>query len=248
MYETCRPALELIFKRKSVRDFLPNEVSPEKRQTIYNAILAAPTTENMMMYTVISVTDLEIRKRLSKQPAIRRAPMVLVFCADYRRWAHIFSGMMESSRPPQEGEYQLALIDTVIAAQNAVLAAEALGLSSVYLGDIMEHFEDRAAALGCPVGVVPVLTLCIGYATEQQLERSPTRRYRQEYLIQENVYRDFSRDELLEMLRDRGQYSSMEEMEPWLAKFSKRCVEGTGALERVRSVRAAIDSWGNISF
>ena len=248
MYETCPAALELIAKRKSVRDFLPRDVEPEKRQAIYDAILAAPTTENMMMYTVISVTDPEIRDKLSKQPAIRRAPMVLAFCADYRRWAHIFSGMTESNRPPQEGEYQLALIDTVIAAQNAVLAAEALGLSSVYLGDIMEHFEDRAAALSCPAGVVPVLTLCIGYATEQQLGRAPIRRYRQEYLIQENAYRDFSREELLEMLRDRGQYASLEEMEPWLAKFSKRCVEGKGALERVRSVRAAIDSWGTLSF
>ena len=83
MYETCPAALELIARRKSVRDFLPRDVEPEKRQAIYDAILAAPTTENMMMYTVISVTDPEIREKLSKQPAIRRAPMVLAFCASW---------------------------------------------------------------------------------------------------------------------------------------------------------------------
>lgn len=248
MYDETPGVLEVIGKRKSVRDFIARDVEQEKRQAIYDAILAAPTTENMMMYSVISVTDPEVRAKLSKQPAIQRAPMVLVFCADYHRWSHIFDGMTQSGRKPQEGEYQLALIDAVIAAENAVLAAESQGLSSVYLGDIMEHFEDRAEALGCPLGVVPVLTLCIGYATEQQMARPPIRRYQQKYLIHEGQYQDFTRDELLEMLRERGQYDSLESMQIWLAKFSTRCVEGKGALERTRSIRAAIDSWSNISF
>lgn len=240
MYQENPSAYQMILDRKSVRDFIERDVEEEKRQKIYQAILAAPTTENMMMYTVISVSDPETRNRLSRQPAIRRAPMVLVFCADYRRWNIIFEGMTESGRRPQEGEYQLAVLDAVIAAQNAVLAAEALGLSSVYLGDIMEHYEDRAAALGCPVGVIPVVTLCLGYATEAQLNRPYTKRFRQEYLIHEERYRDFSREELLEMLRDRGQYESLEQMSPWLEKFSKRCVEGKGAIERTRSIRQAV--------
>lgn len=248
MYEVIHSAQEMIMKRKSVRDFLEQEVEAEKRQAIYDAILAAPTTENMMMYSVISVTDPEVRAKLSRQPAMKRAPMVLVFCADYRRWAKIFDGRTESNRRPQEGEYQLAVVDAVVAAQNAVLAAESQGLSSVYLGDIMEHFEDRAAALGCPDGVVPLLTLCIGYATEAQLQRAPTRRYQQKYLIHDGQYQDFDRDELMEMLRDRGQYESLEAMKPWLDKFTTRCVEGKGALERTRSIRAAIDSWSKLSF
>lgn len=240
MYEEKLEALRVIMDRKSVRDFIERDVEEEKRQKIYQAILAAPTTENMMMYSVISVNDPETRAKLSKQPAIRKAPMVLVFCADYRRWNIIFEGMTESGRNPQEGEYQLAVVDTVVAAQNAVLAAEALGLSSVYLGDIMEHYEDRAAALGCPVGVVPVVTLCIGYATEAQLNRPYTKRLSQRYLIHDERYQDFSREELLRMLQERGQYESLEQMQPWLEKFSKRCVEGKGALERVRSIRTAL--------
>lgn len=240
MYEEKLEALRVILERKSVRDFIDREVEEEKRQKIYEAILAAPTTENMMMYSVISVDNPETRARLSRQPAIRKAPMVLVFCADYRRWSLIFQGMTESGRNPQEGEYQLAVVDTVIAAQNAVLAAEALGLSSVYLGDIMEHYEERSEALGCPVGVVPVVTLCIGYATEMQMNRAHTRRLGQQYLIHREQYRDFSREELLHMLQERGKYESLEQMQPWLEKFSKRCVEGKGSLERTRSIRAAI--------
>ena len=227
MYNENPSVLDTLMRRKSVRDFIERDVEAEKREQIYQAIMAAPTTENMMMYSVISVNDREVRAKLSRQPAMQKAPMVLVFCADYRRWNKIFDGMTESGRRPEEGEYQLALVDAVIAAQNAVIAAEGLGLSSVYLGDIMEHYEDRAEVLGCPPGVVPVLSLCIGYAAEA-------------YLIYEDRYQDFDRDELLEMLRDRGQYASLEDMVPWLERFSKRIVEGKGSIERTRSIREAI--------
>ena len=240
MYNENPSVLDTLMRRKSVRDFIERDVEAEKREQIYQAIMAAPTTENMMMYSVISVNDREVRAKLSRQPAMQKAPMVLVFCADYRRWNKIFDGMTESGRRPEEGEYQLALVDAVIAAQNAVIAAEGLGLSSVYLGDIMEHYEDRAEVLGCPPGVVPVLSLCIGYAAEAQLNRAPTRRYQQKYLIYEDRYQDFDSDELLEMLRDRGQYASLEDMAPWLERFSKRIVEGKGSIERTRSIREAI--------
>ena len=238
-------AYECLMQRKSVRDYTDQPVEPEKLQKIYDAILAAPTTENMMMYTVISVTDPEIRAKLSRQPAMRKAPVVLVFCADYRRWARIFQTIKPDCRKPEEGEYQLAV---VIAAQNAVIAAETLGLSSVYLGDIMEHYEDRQEALGLPAGVVPVVTLCLGYAAPAQLQRAPVRRYRQSYLIHENSYQDFCTDELMNMLQDRGQYETKEAMQPWLEKFTTRSTDGKGAVERTRSIRAALEQLHNISF
>ena len=239
---------QTILHRRSVRDFLDKPVEPEKRQLIYDAILAAPTTENMMMYTVISVDDRETRARLSRQPAIQKAAMVLVFCADYRRWAHLFDGRTASNRRPGIGEYQLALIDTAIAAENAVLAAEALGLSSVYLGDVMEHCEDRAAALELPAGVTPVVTLCIGYPAPAQLTRPPVRRYPRSVLIQQEKYHDFTREELLELVRQRGGYESTQAADEWLQKFARRAVEGKGAQERTRSIETALKNWGEITF
>ena len=239
---------QTILQRKSVRDFLDTPVEPEKRQKIYDAILAAPTTENMMMYTVISVDDPETRAKLSRQPAMKKAPMVLVFCADYRRWAHLFDGETESNRRPGVGEYQLALVDTVIAAENAVLAAEALGLNSVYLGDIMEHYEDRAAALGLPAGVAPVVSLCIGYGAPAQLERAPVRRYPQNMVIHSESYHDFSREELLTMVQERAGLADAEAALAWVQKFARRAVEGKGAAERARSIDSVLKSWQEISF
>lgn len=239
---------QTILKRKSVRDFLETPVEPEKRRKIYDAILAAPTTENMMMYTVISVDDQETRALLSRQPAMKKAPMVLVFCADYRRWAKLFDGLTDSNRRPDVGEYQLAVIDAVIAAQNAVLAAEALGLSSVYLGDMMEHYEERAAALGLPAGVAPLVSLCIGYATPAQQERPPVRRYPQEMLIHNEKYHDFTREELVEQVQKRSGLPEREAAESWLSKFARRAVDGKGAAERTRSIEAILKSWKEMTF
>lgn len=248
MQKICSDLFQLLVKRKSVRDFTEQQVEPEKVQKIYEAILSSPTTENMMMYSVIRITDKTVCEQLSKQPAIRKAPLVLVFCADYRRWARIFNVVRPEGRKPEEGEYQLALIDTVIAAQNAVIAAEALGLNSVYLGDIMEHYEDRVRVLRLPAGVIPVCTLCIGYGTSQQLERPKPRRYLQQYLIHEGQYHDPSGAELLEMLRERGQYQTLQDMQPWLEKFSARATDGKGAVERTRSIRVALKALETVSF
>lgn len=239
---------DIIVRRKSVRSFLDQPVEPEKRQKIFDAILAAPTTENMLMYSVISVDDMETRLKLSRQPAIKKAAMVLVFCADYRRWAKLFAGLTESNRGPGVGEYQLAIVDAVVAAENAVLAAEALGLSSVYLGDIMEHYEERAQALKLPAGVAPIVTLCIGYPTSEQLERAPVRRFPQEVLIHEEQYHDFSREELVKQVNQRTGQASLEVTEEWLQKYARRCMEGKSANERTKSIQEVLNTWETIHF
>lgn len=241
-------ATNAILNRKSVRDFENKPIENEKLDFLFDSIIKAPTTENMSMFSVISVSNEETRSLLSRQKAIKTAPLVLVFCADYRRWTKLFSNQSETGRLPQEGEYQLALIDAVIAAQNCVIACEAVGLGSVYLGDIMEHYEDRSAALKLPLGVIPVLTLCIGYPTEKQLERTPTKHYSKELIIHNECYNDFTRDELLEMLRQRNSHDELSKTSEWLQKFAKRCVDGAGALERTRSIKAAISSLQDIKF
>ena len=57
MYNENPSVLDTLMRRKSVRDFIERDVEAEKREQIYQAIMAAPTTENMMMYSVISVND-----------------------------------------------------------------------------------------------------------------------------------------------------------------------------------------------
>ncbi len=91
----------------------------------------------------------------------------------------------------------LAVTDAVIAAQNAVVAAESLGIGSCYIGDIMEQYEEHREILQLPEYVFPSCMLVFGYPTPQQSMRPKPERCRLEDIVQENTYyrRNFKRDE-----------------------------------------------------
>ena len=86
MNETIRQLCE----RRSVRAFLDREIEKEAKDAIINAACQAPTAGNQQLYTIIDVTDTSVKERLVKtcddQPFIASAKMVLIFCADCKKW------------------------------------------------------------------------------------------------------------------------------------------------------------------
>ncbi|WP_415078380.1 nitroreductase family protein [Pseudomonas cerasi] len=62
----------------------------------------------------------------------------------------------------------LGTIDSALAAQNAVVALESLGLGSVYIGAIRNDIEGVAKELGLPPQVYPVFGLCVGYPSAER--------------------------------------------------------------------------------
>lgn len=58
------------------------------------------------------------------------------------------------------------MLYAIIAAQNAVVAAESLGLGSCYIGDILENVEIHQELLGLDPFTVPISMLVFGYPTE----------------------------------------------------------------------------------
>ena len=158
--------------RKSVRAYEDRPVEPEIKRAVLEAAIQAPTAGNMALYTILDITDPEIKGLLAKscddQPFIAKAPMVLIFCADYRRWYDVFCRYVEDVRKPDMGDLFLAEADALIAAQNAVVAAQSLGLGSCYIGDITENYEYHKRLLKLPKYVVPAAMLCFGYPTVQQ--------------------------------------------------------------------------------
>ena len=81
--------IKQIHDRKSVRVYEDRPIAPEVKQAILDAAVQAPTAGNMSLFTILDITDPEIKAKLAvscdNQPFIATAPMVLVFCADYRR-------------------------------------------------------------------------------------------------------------------------------------------------------------------
>ena len=184
--------LRQLHDRKSVRVYEDRSVEPEVKQAILEAAIQAPSAGNMALYTILDITDPAIKEKLAvscdNQPFIAKAPMVLIFCADYRRWYDVFRDHVAEVRKPGMGDLFLAEADAIIAAQNAVVAAHSLGLGSCYIGDITENYEFHRELLNLPQYVVPAAMLCIGYPTEQQRQRSKPPRHSVSDLVHENGY------------------------------------------------------------
>ena len=161
--------------RKSVRAFEDRPIPPDHKREILNAAMAAPTAGNQQMYTILDITDEELKRRLSEtcdhQPFIAKAAMVLIFCADFQKWYDAFREGGCEPRRPAVGDLMLAVSDANIAAQNAVVAAQSLGVGSCYIGDVMENCEIHRELMHLPEYVFPAAMLVFGYPTQQQIDR-----------------------------------------------------------------------------
>ena len=167
--------------RKSVRVYEDRPIEADVKRAILEAAIQAPSAGNMALYTILDITDGEMKKALSvscdNQPFIATAPMVLIFCADYRRWYDTFCRYVAEVRKPDTGDLFLAEADAIIAAQNAVVAAQSFGIGSCYIGDITENFEYHQKLLNLPQYVVPAAMVCFGYPTVQQADREKPARF-----------------------------------------------------------------------
>jgi nitroreductase len=247
--------LQIMNSRKSVRAYRDTAIPEELKVSIIQAAMRAPTAGNLMLYSILDITDPAIKERLAvtcdHQPFIAKAPLLLLFLADYQRWYDYFqiSGVPEmcrnsghSMRVPQEGDLFLACCDALIAAQNAVIAAESLGIGSCYIGDIMENYEIHKQLLNLPAYVFPIALICFGYPTVQQKHRKKTARFEREYIVFENRYRRLSEAEFKQMYkgtaRDDSTGGGNIGQQVYIKKFTSAF-----SLEMNRSVRKILENW-----
>ena len=217
-----------LHERKSVRAFTPEPVSAEDERAVLEAACQAPTAGNEQLYDIIVVRDAAKKEALAhtcdEQPFIAKAPLVLVFCADLRRWWRAFGLAGAEPRLPGVGDFLLAMEDVMCAAQNAVVAAQSLGLGSCYIGDVLEHREEQARILGCPRYVVPAAMLVIGHPAPAQLTRKKPRRFELDGIVFTDGYREPSDEELKALLAQKeGQTADADDgFDEWLRAFCRR--------------------------
>ena len=166
------PVLESLFKHKSIRKYKNQPLEEEKLQLILKAAQAAPTWCNGQQVSIIIVKD-QARKDKMKdlcwgQKYIGECPVFLVFCADFYRCSLAFE---KAGKTKEEFEKYVKNIDTVfigchdvgIAMQNAVVAAESMGLGTVDIGAVRIKPLEVTKELNLPKYVIPICGLCIGY-------------------------------------------------------------------------------------
>lgn len=231
------PILESLYTRKSTRAYEGRPIPAEMKAEILNAAAQAPSAGCQQLYTILDITDQSLKEALSitcdNQPFIAKAPLVLVFCADCKKWYDAYLEAGCEPRMPGPGDLMLAVTDTAIAAQNAVVAAESFGIGSCYIGDIMENCEKQRELLHLPPYVFPAVMVVFGFPTDQQKERRKPERCAMEHIVHENAYRSMDGGELRRML---GFKSKGHAFEDWCQAFCKRKYNSDFSKEMTRSV------------
>lgn len=160
--------LDVQLGHRSVRSFRPGPLEPWVLPTVVAAAQSAPSSSNLQLWSVVAVTDRDRLARVAAlaghQEHVRDAPLLLVWVADVARAQQL--GAQDGVELEAAGYLEttvVAFLDAALAAQNAVVAAESLGLGTVYVGAVRNHPEDLAAELGLPPGAVAVVGLAVGH-------------------------------------------------------------------------------------
>ena len=166
------PVLELLFKHKSIRKYKNQPLEDEKLQLIIKAAQAAPTWCNGEQVSVIVVKDKANKEKIQEfcwgQKYISECSVFLVFCSDFYRCSIAFE---KAGKSKENFEKYMSNIDTLIigchdvgiSMQNAVIAAESLGLGIVNIGAIRSKSLELTKLLNLPKYVIPICGLCVGY-------------------------------------------------------------------------------------
>jgi len=161
------PIFQTLLTHRSVRRFAARQLPSGTLEWLVAAAQSASTSSNLQTWSIVAISDPARKDAISRlcadQAFIREAPLFLIFCADLARLSAI------SAQEGQPGEglgylemFLMAALDATLAAQNAVIAAEGLGLGTCYVGAARNKPRELAAELGCPERVVAVFGLAIG--------------------------------------------------------------------------------------
>lgn len=159
--------LDILLSHRSVRAYLPEKLPVGALETIVAAAQSASTSSNLQAWSVVAVEDEARKARLAElagaQKHIREAPLFLVWLADLARLENL---ARERGREAAGLSYfELFLtgaVDAALAAQNAVVALESLGLGSVYIGAMRNKPEEVAKELALAPNVFAVFGMAIG--------------------------------------------------------------------------------------
>lgn len=170
--------LELMFNHRSIRKYSDKLISDSDVSLIIKAAQSAATSSFLQAYTIIEVRDVTLRSKLKPlcgdQDYVEEAPLFFVFCADLHRIKLICEMDANASdkttvttyEPGWTESFIIATVDAALAAQNALLAAESMGMGGVYIGGIRNNAQTVSDLLGLPEEVYPVFGMCIGYPAQ----------------------------------------------------------------------------------
>jgi nitroreductase len=151
--------LQIIFSRRSIRQYTDQPVSEADITSLLEAGMAAPSAMNRRPWHLVAVTNKQVIQAIAQSPRYGRtlpgAPLVIVVCGD-----------------PSVSSWWLQ--DCTLATQNILVAAAGLGLGGVFLGCHGEPEREGPIrkALDIPDEIGMASVLCIGHPAEEKEPRT----------------------------------------------------------------------------
>ncbi len=179
--------------RKSIRKYSSREVSSRLLTSLLKDAERTPTMGNLQLYSVVVTRSKEMKEKLApahfNQPMVTGAPVVLTFCADFRRttlWAE-----NRNADPGYDNflSFINAATDALLYCQTFCNLAEEEGLGTCFLGTTVYLPQLIIDTLKLPKLTFPVATITLGWPDEApaQSDRLPI-----DAIVHEETYNDYT--------------------------------------------------------
>ncbi|GAB4531235.1 MAG: nitroreductase family protein [Anaerolineae bacterium] len=151
--------LDLIKKRRSIREYTDEPVSDADIKAMLEAAMAAPSANNSQPWEFIVVRRKDLRQQLARMKIwsymCAAAPVVFVVCGDEERSRHWVE-------------------DTSAATENLLLAATGLGLGAVWIAVYPEPAYEAYVRnlLGIPHDLHVLCLVAVGHPAETRPPRT----------------------------------------------------------------------------
>lgn len=189
--------MESINRRRSIRKYSDKEVSGELLTRLLKEAERTQTMGNLQLYSVIVTRSEEKKRQLApahfNQPMVTGAPVVLTFCADFRRttrWAE-----ERKATPGYDNfiSFVNAASDALLYTQTFCNLADEEGLGYCYLGTTIYMPQQIIEVLQLPRLVMPVATITLGWPDENPplSDRLPI-----EAIVHDETYNDYTADRI----------------------------------------------------
>ncbi len=151
--------LDCIFSRHSVRKFKDKDVPESDIHTILQAAMSGPSAVNCRPWQFLVTKRKDVLERMAKANGPYATPLT------HAAFGVMVAGDLSKAYSNAPEYWQT---DCSIAAQNMILAAQALGVGSVWLGTFPE--QERVQALkeefNLPENIVPHSLIAFGYPVD----------------------------------------------------------------------------------
>ena len=186
-----------IHTRRTIRQYAPRDVDDQLLLRLLADAERTQTMGNLQLYSVVVTRDADKKAQLApahfNQPMVTQAPVVLTFCADFRRTTRWAEERQADPGYDNPLSFLNAATDALLYCQTFCNLAEAEGLGLCYLGTTVYMPEAIIDILALPRLVFPVATITLGWPDEQPplTDRLPV-----EAIVHRETYDDYTAERI----------------------------------------------------